>query len=691
MQSVPLQLLRRHIFALVIACLVADVSWAQNAGAPLSIPPSGPQFGGPPLEPIQLPQTDMQTVPPSYANSVGRPLPHQVVAMPGVQEELRVVRHRSQLLVMRHRVTDFAIADQSVIDIVQHAPSELSVLGLSIGSTTLTLWFEGSRDPLIYLVKTIHDPDREEQRRVDYGKLEKKISLLFPNSKVHLIPLSRKIVVKGQAHDAVEAAKILRIVRDEAIDQLGGLTGPQPDGGGVNFAAGTLPYGRVGANFTADDLYSQYIVNMLEIPGEFQVMLRVRIAELSRSQLRQMGVNFDVMFNGNQQVGTLLGGVPSTLFGIFENGEINVLLNLLASNGTAKILSEPVITTLSGRPASFLSGGEFAVPTIVGVDGVQGQQTTFRGFGTSVNVLPTVLDKDLIRMQITPEFSQINSANSVGGIPGLDTRRANATIELREGQTVAIAGLLAHQSNTEVTRIPVLGSIPFIGPRLFAAKRATQDQTELLILVTPELVRPMDAEEVPPVPGHEVTHPNDWELYHAAMTEGAPETDVYQLAPYGHGTGYGQHVGYHAMPAEAPMQHHPLVHNNAAGYPVHQLPAASASPPAVAPSNSGIPYQPNPAVGPHRSYTPRSPPALPEGQRQRFVPPLPTDRSVKPARFEKPQSASKTRFGGRVTSLRKRLFGRKPPGIPSSTYSGPAFQADRVARETTAARFESRN
>jgi pilus assembly protein CpaC len=103
--------------------------------------------------------------------------------------------------------------------------------------------------------------------------------------------------------------------------------------------------------------------------------------------------------------------------------------------------------------------------------------------------------------------------------------------------------------STEVTRIPFLGAIPFIGPRFFSAKVATQDETELLILVTPEIVRPMDADEVPPVPGHEVTHPSDWELYHAAMTEGAPNTGYFQLAPYGRGGGPGIDVGYRLVAA----------------------------------------------------------------------------------------------------------------------------------------------
>ena len=495
-----------------------------------------------------------------------RPLPPQIAEMPGVEEKMDVIHRRSQLVICRSNVVRTAIADPSVIDVVQYSPNELSIIGLSLGSTTLTIWFEGNPDPLIYLITTIRDPDIEEQKRIDYGKLERKLSLLFPNSRVYLVPLSRKIIVKGQAHDAEEAARIMQVVRGEVINQEGSLFGPQPGNDAGNIPDALRPVlggGGLGGGFNngfGNNLGSSLIVNMLEVPGEYQVALRVRIAEINRSHLRRLGVDFNYLINGGRHVVTSLsGGLPSTLTGIFENGEVEVLVNWLASNGTAKILSEPVLTVLSGHSASFLAGGEFAVPTIVGIDGVGAQQTTFRGFGTSLIVTPVVTDRDLIRMRIVPEFSAVNNDNAVNGIPGVDSRRVQTTIQLREGQTVAIAGLLSNQTNTEVTRIPFFGTLPYVGPRLFNAKRATQDETELLILVTPELVRPMDAEEVPPVPGFEVTHPNDYELYKAAMTEGAPDTGVYQLAPYGRNGGYGVNVDYRLHnPAPASPLYPPL-------------------------------------------------------------------------------------------------------------------------------------
>ena len=127
---------------------------------------------------------------------------------------------------------------------------------------------------------------------------------------------------------------------------------------------------------------------------------------------------------------------------------------------------------------------------------------------------------------------------------GLNTRRATTTVQLREGQTIALAGLFSHQSAVGVTRMPFLGELPYIGPKFFNGKTATMGETELLFLVTPEIVRPMEQDEVPPLPGFYVTHPNDRELYHYGMTEGAPDQGVYQLAPYGWGPGLGTEVGY---------------------------------------------------------------------------------------------------------------------------------------------------
>jgi len=595
--------------------------------------------------------------------------------LPDVRETLEVVHHRSQLLIGRNTIVRTAIADDSVIDVVQFSPREISIIGVGLGATTLTIWFENNPNPLIYLVKTIPDPSIEEQRRIDYGKLERKLQVLFPNSKVYLIPLSRKIVVKGQARDAAEAARILQIVRNEVIDQLGGLYGPQPNGragagsglaqagfpGGAGpTAAGPAGAGAAGGAFSPLNLASSYVVNMLEVPGEYQVMLRVRIAELNRSQLRRFGIDINAIIdNGDTILGYSLGGLPSTVTGIFDDGDVEVLVDWLASNGMAKILTEPVLTVLSGHTAQMHSGGEFAVPTIVGVDGVQGQQTTFRGFGTSLFVTPTVIDKDLIRMNIVPEFSTINQSNAVNGIPGVDSRRVQTTVELREGQTIAIGGLIAHQMNTEITRIPFLSDLPYVGPTLFSAKRHTIDETELLVLVTPELVRPMDADEVPPVPGFYVTPPSEHELYYYGMSEGAPDQESYQLAPYGRGAGVGQPVGYRLHnPSPATPGYPPEVTDPYGAQQLRRYQHRGTG----NDINAGPSPRP-PGDGPRRGQTGRQSPGNHRRRRPHSVPPQPNGRS--PGRASPPSSGSDSRFhfngdGSHATQVQPSNWQRTP-------------------------------
>ena len=481
--------------------------------------------------------------PVQHVNIAGRD--GRLHAMPIGRQNLEVIARRSQLIVTQDRVRRIHISDPSILEVVQFTETEFSLIGLELGVTDMTFWFEGSDEPAMYVVRTIPDPSLEEQRRLDYGKIEQRLALLYPNSKVYLIPMSQKIIVRGQAKDAQEAARIMQVVRGEVLTQEGNIfAGYAADRGANGSQVATAGFvGGVGTGFS--DLLSSYIVNELQVPGEFQVKIRVRIADLNRSQLRRLGVDWTVVFNDARHVVTSgLAGAAGVLGGVFNNGDVTVLLDALASNGTAKILEDAVVITMSGNPASFLSGGEFAVPNTVGNNGILVGTTTFRGFGTSIITTPTIVDDDLIRLQIVPELSAINSGNAVGGVPGVDVRRVQTLVELREGQTIVLGGLFSRRQQAEVTRVPLLGEIPIVGSYLFNSKQATEDETELLIVVTPEIVRPMDPEEVPPLPGFYVTHPDDFDFYKFNRTEGNPDLSHYRLLPYGNGNGYGENVGF---------------------------------------------------------------------------------------------------------------------------------------------------
>jgi pilus assembly protein CpaC len=277
----------------------------------------------------------------------------------------------------------------------------------------------------------------------------------------------------------------------------------------------------------------------------------VRIAELNRTALRRIGANFlgvdprtggivgssiggptnfqgtigqpGNLILGNQLYGSASmaqSGSNTTVFGIFQDGNFEFALGALRQNGLLKILAEPNLVALNGQTASFLAGGEFPVPVPqVSASGAAPTITVrFREFGVRVGFVPYILDGDVIRLTVAPEVSNIDTTIAVtlvaGGspVPGLDTRKAQTTVELREGQTLAIAGLLQLTLDGNTARIPGLGDLPIIGP-FFSNTSSQRTEKELVVLVTPYLIEPMSPGQVPPTPGDEVKEPNDLELF----------------------------------------------------------------------------------------------------------------------------------------------------------------------------------
>ena len=436
------------------------------------------------------------------------------------EADLTVNLARSKLIRTKQPVSRMSIVNPDIIDVVQFGPQEFEVIGRHTGTTTMTLWFGGAREqlPVIrYQVTVVRDPAEADDRRVQYHDLQKMINELYPNSMIYIIPVADKVIVKGEARDAEEAAQIMSIVQNRGTNYAG--SGSSIGGGGF-----VGPSGGLAALPHPDDvtLPQSTVVNLLNVPGEHQVMLKVRIAELSRTSLRQMGIDISARIGDNSFLTSVLSGSPNVV-AILDNSDVSLMLRAFSSNGMSKILAEPNLVTLSGRTASFIAGGEFAVPTVVGVGGAQAATTQFRGFGTQLTFTPTVIDKDRIRLQVSPEFSAINSRNSVNGIPGLDTRAADTTVDLREGQWLAIAGLLQNEQTGTNGRIPLVGDIPLIRT-FFSNKTVSRGETELIVLVSPELVHPIEPEDFPCLlPGMEITEPTDWQFYIQGHLEGDPE------------------------------------------------------------------------------------------------------------------------------------------------------------------------
>jgi pilus assembly protein CpaC len=316
------------------------------------------------------------------------------------------------------------------------------------------------------------------------------------------------------------------------------------------------------------------VVPALRVGGVMQVQLDVVIAQVSRTMLRQMSFNYEgggpewniaQAFPGGQNLNALARtgitpGVPNQLqslaqilsptstlnFGIVgSSGAFFGFLNALRQEQLAKILAQPRVVTLSGRPASFLSGGRLAVPQ---PSGLGTNSVRFEDFGTQLNFLPIVLGNGKIYLEVEPVVSNIDAAfgTTISGttVPGFVTQRMQTAIEMEDGQTLAIGGLIQQQVNATIQKIPLLGDVPFLNV-LFTSKSYQQQETELLILVTPHLVDPSTCTQLPKLlPGQETRIPDDFELY----LEGIIEAPRGQRAVF---TNWHYNAAYKSSPSNA--------------------------------------------------------------------------------------------------------------------------------------------
>lgn len=280
------------------------------------------------------------------------------------------------------------------------------------------------------------------------------------------------------------------------------------------------------------------IINLMTVPGVQQVMLQVQIAELNRTALREIGVDW-LLNTPNATLGTqiagatagasntgggLLGLGPTTTgFAIFPSGELAFMIRALRRNSVLNVLAEPNLVALHGQEASFLAGGEFPVPVPQAGNGTPVITIQYKQFGVLLNFIPYILDDETIRLRVAPEASSIDESigTEVAGsrVPGISTRRINTSVEMKQGQTLALAGLLQVAMDGQTSRIPLLGDLPYIGT-MFSNTTHRRQEKELVVLVTPHLIKPMNPGEVPALPGDDVHAPNDLEFYLLNRIEG---------------------------------------------------------------------------------------------------------------------------------------------------------------------------
>jgi pilus assembly protein CpaC len=488
--------------------------------APIA-PVAPPAAVAPPAGPLALP--------PGVAPPAARPDAF-IAEILEPDSKMQVVLHRSKLVRTKAPVTRFSVTQPEVLDVVQYSPAEFELIGLKKGQTSLTLWF-GER-ALRYLVTVEAEPGEREQAITEYRELQAKINEMFPNSMVQLIPFADKLIIRGQVRDSTEATQILALLSG-GHHNYQGL-------GRFNFDVGVAAKPHAGTS----DLPARHLINLLDVPGEKQVLLKVRIAELSRSALRQMSVDLSGTTGHVNFMST--AGLSAIFSSVLNPEDLALALQAATTNTYSKILAEPNLVTLNGQPATSFVGGEFAVPTVVGFGGVSGVNTQFRSFGTTLLFTPTILDKDRIRLAVAPSISSLNADNTVDGIPGLNSQSVTTTVDLREGQWLAIAGLLQEQLQGSKTATPLVGDLPLIGT-FFSNRRVKRDELELVVLVSPSLVHPLDAQETPLVlPGMEITEPSDLGFWLGGAYVGKSDCDPRaMLAPPRHAA--GEHADARAL------------------------------------------------------------------------------------------------------------------------------------------------
>jgi len=405
-------------------------------------------------------------------------------------EKLTLVSGKSIVLRSSVPVSRVSIAAPEVADLLILSANEIYITGKAAGSTNLTLW-QNKKLVAIYDLEVIYDLSRLKQHMHEILPEEQALQVIGTND---------SITLSGKVSNAVNLSQAVALAKSYA------------------------PEGKVN--------------NLVEVGGVHQVMLEVRIAEISRSLTRRLGINFAAQ-KGDQFAVSLLGGLAALDKGIpavqsllagpavnslfrFDTGDVTWtgLMDALNEDGLLKILAEPTLITLSGQSANFLAGGEFPVPVPQGLGTVA---IEYKPFGVGLIFEPTVLSKDKIGIQVTPEVSELDfsTAAVIEGFvtPGITTRRASTTVELGDGQSFAIAGLLRDSVLTDVQKFPLLGDIPILGT-LFQSKSFIKRKTELVIVVTPHLVKPFDVAKAS-LPTDSYVEPRAAEFYLFGKIEGS--------------------------------------------------------------------------------------------------------------------------------------------------------------------------
>ncbi|MCH4565150.1 type II and III secretion system protein family protein [Halomonas sp. EGI 63088] len=465
-----------------------------------------------------------------WASQLSAQTNERSVSMPreGRAVSVAVAINKGQVLQFPRPVGVVSVGNPEIADIVVMGSRQIYVLGKSTGTTNVVLWDRSESVEGTLNVTVTHDLET----------LKSNLHDLLPGENVQVRSAQEGIVLSGEVSSAERLETALRLANRFA----GG------EGG---------------------------VLNLMQVGGAQQVMLDVKVAEVSRSLVKRLQANFnvfdvgsslrigavsggasfpDAVFEGGDGLGGRLpvfgGGTPvgpvidefapatatiadTGIFASFQRGDylLNLVLDAASQEGVAKILAEPNLTTLTGQPAQFLAGGEFPIPVPQGDGDVT---IEFKEFGVGLGFLPVVLDSGTINLKVDVSVSDLVSANSIAigageqaseqfFVPALVNRSASSTVEVNTGQTIAIAGMLNESMRENVSKFPGLSELPLLGA-LFRSQEFIKEQTELVIFVTPRLARSFAPEQVR-LPTGSFVPPNDLEFYLLGSFQSLEERD----------------------------------------------------------------------------------------------------------------------------------------------------------------------
>ncbi|MDQ3665202.1 MAG: type II and III secretion system protein family protein, partial [Acidobacteriota bacterium] len=390
---------------------------------------------------------------------------------------VNVLVGQSRVINFDKPVGRFSVSNPEIAEAVLVSPDQVLVNGKAFGQVNFIAWEQSGKEYLVFDVYV----------RANLSLIDSQMRTLFPKDDIRLSQANGSVVMSGSVADIKTAGQAQSVVEAAGFKSVNMLSSP--------------------------------------VKAVAQVQLQVRVAEVSRNRLKDIGTSYT--YQGSPGSGTYLnsGGGPSSLSnppasalngiisGALSSSALNMLvmggnslamLRLLQTEGSIRQLAEPNLIAMDGQEASFLAGGEFPVPIVQGGSGGSSVSVVFKEYGVRLNFKPTIIDEDHIRLELEPEVSTIDFANGIKFdgflIPALKTRRAKTGVELRDGQSFALAGLLDNNELKSLSKVPVLGDIPVLGA-LFRSKSFQKNETELMFIVTATLVKPVNRDDLPQMRG----------------------------------------------------------------------------------------------------------------------------------------------------------------------------------------------